>query len=98
MSVPCSWIPLTDSVIYAKVTRTKNWIGRSPLNPEDTMLVLVSLFLACGEKEEDTATVEDTQVEDTQVEDTASAEETGSEDTGAEDTGAEDTGSEDTAA
>ena len=58
-------------------------------------MLLLTLFLACGDKDSDTGSAEDTAVE---VEDTAESEDTGAEDTGSEDTGAEDTGSEDTGA
>jgi hypothetical protein len=56
----------------------------------------LTLVLACGEKDEDSAmpeTAEDTaQVEEeTAVEETGESEETGTEDTGSEDTAVEDT-------
>lgn len=51
-------------------------------------MLLLTLFLACGEKDADTGVSDDTAVE---VEDTAETVDTGSEDTGSEDTGSEDT-------
>ena len=43
------------------------------------MLFVLGLFIACGDKEEDTASAEETV--DTATEDTSSSEETGGEDT-----------------
>lgn len=51
-------------------------------------MLLLSLFLACGDKESDTGASEDTAVE---VQDTAETVDTGTEDTGTEDTGLQDT-------
>ena len=45
---------------------------------EDTMLFVLGLFIACGDKEEDTASAEET-VDTANVEDTSSSEETGEE-------------------
>tara|TARA_B100001115_G_C15515145_1_gene244170 strand:+ start:89 stop:241 length:153 start_codon:yes stop_codon:yes gene_type:complete len=47
---------------------------------EDTMLFVLGLFIACGDKEEDTASAEET-VDTANAEDTSSSEETGGEDT-----------------
>jgi hypothetical protein len=54
-------------------------------------MLLLTLFLACGDKNSDTGASEDTAVE---VEDTAETVDTGAEDTGSEDTGSEDTAAE----
>lgn len=45
---------------------------------EDTMLFILGLLIACGDKEEDTASAEET-VDTANVEDTSSSEETGGE-------------------